>query len=105
MTLELNTPGIGVAELQKLLSAVDPGALLMPPRLLRRVIKQDRDVGGVGLQVPHRKSYTIGREGLLAIVDHDELGVGKDWPLPAEVILLACPETWLTTHTREQALI
>jgi hypothetical protein len=105
MTVQLTTPGIGAAELQKLLIDVDPGALLMPPRLLRRVIKQDRAIGGVGLQVPHRKSYTIGREALLPIVDRSELGVSEDWPLPAQVVLLACPETWLATHTREQALV
>jgi hypothetical protein len=43
---------------------------------------------GFGLRVPHRKSYVIDRDKLLAIVDRDELGVGKDYELPEMVILL-----------------
>src|SRR5262245_52362624 len=95
---------LGAAELQRLLSAADPAALLVPPKLLRRVIKQDRHITGVGLQVPHRKTYVIGRDALLAIAERDELGLAAGRELPAELILLACPEGWLAAHTREQAL-
>ena len=35
------------------------------------------------MRVPHRKSYVIDRDKLLAFVDHDELGVAKDRELPA----------------------
>src|SRR5262245_58277756 len=96
---------IGAAEVQELLTDADPAALLVPPRLLRRVIKQDRNIGGVGLQVPHRKTYTIGREQLLTIAERGELGVSEDRSLPERVILLACPENWLSSHTRDQALV
>ena len=41
MASHLETTTIGAAELQKLLSDVDPAALLVKPRLLRRVIKDD----------------------------------------------------------------
>src|SRR5438876_627137 len=64
MASHFTSPPIGAATLQKLLTDVDPGALLVSPRLLRRVIKQDRQIGGVGLQVPHRKPYTLGRDAL-----------------------------------------
>src|SRR5262249_53085773 len=103
-TLE-SPPSIGIAELQRLLSGADPSALLVSPRLLRRVIKQDRGIPGMGLQVPHRKTYVVGRETLLAIAERGELGVDAATELPATVILLGCPETWLTTHTRSQTLI
>jgi hypothetical protein len=105
MTAQLQIPSIGAAELQKLLADVEPAALLVPPRLLRRVIKQDCEIGGVGFQVPHRKTYTIGRDALLTIADHDDLGVNTQRELPPHVLLLACPETWLGSHTREQALV
>jgi hypothetical protein len=105
MTAQLQVSSIGAAELQKLLADVDPAALLVPPRLLRRVIKQDCDIGGVGFQVPHRKTYVIGREALLTIADHNELGLNAQRELPPHFLLLACPENWLTTHTREQALV
>jgi len=67
-------------------------ALLIRSRILRRVIKQDRRLTGFGLRVPHRKSYTIGREPLLEIVDRAELGLADDAPLPEKVVLLARPE-------------
>ena len=62
--------------------AADPAALLIRSRILRRVIKQDRRLTGFGLRVPHRKSYTIGREPLLEIVDRAELGLAEDAALP-----------------------
>jgi hypothetical protein len=85
-------PPLTVAELQRLLRAANPGALLMAPRLLRRVIKEDRDIGGIGLQVPHRRSYTIGRERLLSIVGRAELGVSADQHLPTTILLIARPD-------------
>jgi hypothetical protein len=80
------------AELGRLLRAADPAALLVPPRLLSRVIKHDRNLTGLGLQVPHRKSYVIGREALLALATRAELGLGPDRELPPTVVLIARPE-------------
>src|SRR6185369_8723588 len=98
-------PSLGTGELQRLLSGADPAALLVPPRLLRRVIKQDRRIPGMGLQVPHRKTYVVRRETLFAIAERDELGVAAASELPPTVLLLGCPETWLASHTRSQALL
>ena len=99
------SPFIGIAELQEILSAADPAALLVSPRLLRRVVKQDRGIAGIGLQVPHRKTYVLGRDALLALADREELGISATRELPATLILLACPHTWLLSHTRGQALV
>jgi hypothetical protein len=79
-------------ELAQLLAAADPAALLVPPRLLRRVIKHHRKLPGLGLQVPHRKSYVLGRDALLALVEKSELGLEPGRELPATVLLLARPE-------------
>ena len=81
-----------LAELERAVRAADPAALLIRSRILRRVIKQDRRLTGFGLRVPHRKSYTIGREPLLEIVDRAELGLAEDAALPEKVVLLARPE-------------
>src|SRR5438046_2215918 len=105
MTVPITAASIGAAELQKLLADVDRAALLVPPRLLRRVIKQDCDIGGVGLHVPHRKTYTIARDALLAIADRDDLGVSAHRDLPPDLLLLACPDDWLGRHSRDQALV
>ncbi len=80
-----------LAELQSAVWAADSGAFLVLPRILRRVIKQDRHLTGFGLRVPHRKSYTIAREPLLEIVDRAELGAADDATLPEMVVLLAQP--------------
>jgi len=85
-------PRLDVAELRRLLQAADPAAVLVPPRVLRRVIKHDRKLTGIGLQVPHRKSYVIGREALLGLADRDELGVESEHDLPPTLLLIACPE-------------
>ncbi|HXT59900.1 MAG TPA: hypothetical protein VN699_14780 [Pirellulales bacterium] len=81
-----------ISALESALSEADPSAVLAPPRILRRVIKQHRQIGGIGLKVPHRKTYAIAAEELLKIVDRDELDIPAQAPLPANVILLARPD-------------
>jgi len=85
-------PPIEVLDLARILKGVDPTALLVPGRVLRRVIKHDRHLGGMGFLVPHRKSCVIDRQTLLQIVDRDELGVAAEEELLAHVILLVQPE-------------
>ncbi len=80
------------AELEQAVRTTDPAAFLILPRILRRVIKQDRRLTGFGLRVPHRKSYVIGREPLLQVVDKAELGLAEDAVLPKWVVLLARPD-------------
>ncbi len=91
----LEKSSIDVSELARVLKDVDPTALLVPARLLRRVIKQDRDIGGMGLIVPHRKSYIIGREALLHAADRQELDLPADEALPEKdkLILMVRPES------------
>ena len=67
--------GLTVAELESALREADASVLLVPPRILRRVIKQDRQVPGPGLRVPHRKTYVVGRQPLLKIAEG-----GPNWP-------------------------
>ncbi|HEV7221666.1 MAG TPA: hypothetical protein VGN42_03140 [Pirellulales bacterium] len=81
-----------ISALESALSEADPSAALAPPRILRRVIKQHRQISGIGLKVPHRKTYAIAAEELLKIVDRDELDIPAQAPLPANVILLARPD-------------
>ncbi len=96
---------LGLTELGQALAAVDPAALLVPPRILRRIIKRDRGLGGIGLQVPHRKSYVVSRERLLRFADRDELGLAADAELPATLILLVRPDPdRLTEFPRGQTL-
>jgi hypothetical protein len=91
-----------VAELQRLLTQTEPAALLVPPRILRRVIKQDRGLAGPGLQVPHRKSYVVSRDRLLGIAAVDELRLEPNRELPPIPILLPRPD-WQRLSSRDSA--
>ena len=81
-----------IAELQQILRRTEPAALLVPPRILRRVIKRDCGLTGPGLQVPHRKSYVIDRERLLLFADPDELGMEAGRDLPPTLLLFPRPD-------------
>jgi hypothetical protein len=89
-TAASQTP-LGLAALQDAVRAVDPDALIVSPRIVRRVIKQHTGVSGIGLRVPHRKTYVIGREALLEIVDRIDLDLPPTAELPETVILIARP--------------
>ncbi|MCH8828765.1 MAG: hypothetical protein IID45_04230, partial [Planctomycetes bacterium] len=70
----------------------DPLAFLLPPRIVRRVIKQDRDLPGFGFRVPHRKSYVLPGERLRQFVAVDELGLTSVSEIPETVLLIAEPK-------------
>lgn len=80
-----------VDPLRSRVQAAEPAAILLEPRVLRRVIRLDRRLQGLGLSVPHRKCYTIERDRLLAYVDRSELETTPGVDLPRVVILLAKP--------------
>jgi hypothetical protein len=88
----LRGPHLTVAELEQALRTVDRRVFLAPPRILRRVIRQDCQLPGMGLRIPHRKSYTILREPLLKIVEKPEIGLDVEEPLPEKVLLLTRPD-------------
>ena len=64
------------------------GGVLVEERVLRRVIKQHRDIRGIGLQVPHEQCYVLPRAALAAIVERDELAVDVA-TLPEHVFVVA----------------
>jgi hypothetical protein len=80
-----------VGQLDKALREADSAAILTPQRILRRVIKEHLQIRTLGLRVPHRKTYVIGREDLLAIVDLSELDLSAAEELPETVLLIARP--------------
>jgi hypothetical protein len=91
--------------LEAALRAVEPSAFLVAPRILRRVIRTDRQITGATVETPHRKSYVIDREPLLAMVDRSELGLAWGDDLPSSVILLERPRSgFLNAPTRDDAL-
>ncbi|HEY1066513.1 MAG TPA: hypothetical protein VGE52_10405, partial [Pirellulales bacterium] len=96
---------LSLAQLQAALHQIEKTAFLAPGRILRRVIRKDRRLIGLRPQVPHRKSYIISRDELLATVDLDELGLPEDAQLPAVVLLLAEPSERLAAAPGDQLLL
>jgi hypothetical protein len=95
-----------VEELERLVKRAEPAAFLVPPRLLRRVIKHHRQIGGLSLLVPHRKGYVIDRESLLRCVTPQELGAAPDAELPPYLYLLVRPDPdRLARYSVDQALV
>ena len=85
------TPVLSLEAIETLVSQADPRVLFVEPRILRRVIIQDRRIPGLGLRVPHSRVYTIERERLLVIADRSELGLSPAEELPRRIILLGRP--------------
>ena len=83
---ELSMPGI-----ERMVHHTDPSVLFVEPRILRRVIMQDRRMSGLGIHVPHSHVYTIDRERLLMIVERQELDLSPAAELPPHVILIPRP--------------
>jgi len=95
---------LGLAELERSLYSLDASVVLAAPRIVRRVIKQHAGIRGLGLRVPHRKSYVIRRAALLAIVELSELDLPPQAHLAEIVILLARPAAEkLTAISPEEA--
>ena len=66
----------------------DAAALLVSPRLLRRVIRMDRRIPQLGFGVPHGDTYLIVRERLFDLVSHFELELDPTYHLPDAVLLI-----------------
>ncbi len=85
-------PTLTLSELARVVRGVDPGAFVVPPRIVRRAIKHDRELPSLALRVPHRWSFTISSASALRVIDRDELGLSSYETPPESIILLAAPE-------------
>jgi hypothetical protein len=65
--------------------------LVVDPRIIRRVIKRDRNLWGVGVHVPHDQCYAVGRDALRSTCTDSELG-SRSKTLDPTVVLVARPE-------------
>jgi len=93
------------AALESAIRSAEGRAFLVSPRVLRRVIREDRQFGGLTVRLPHRKSYLIGREALREIVEPDELGLDSSQELPDRVILLPQPSEATLDETPAGAIL
>jgi hypothetical protein len=93
-------------ELQRILQEVNPGVLLVEPRVLRRIIRRHLEIPGLGLLVPHRKSIVLARENVLPHAHAWELGVRDTENIPEQLILITRPAAdRLAALSRDDALL
>lgn len=87
----------------------DSAAYLVLPRVLRRIIRLDRQISGIGAVVPHRKSYLLPRDRLRQLASADELGLENFQQLRSDndpVLLLVQPDPGkITRRSVEQTLL
>ncbi|MHB8865239.1 MAG: hypothetical protein ACYC6N_22910, partial [Pirellulaceae bacterium] len=78
--------------LKQFAQSVEPGVVVVEPRVLRRVIRLDGRVQGFPQLLSRRETYPIERNRLLALVDPSELGVASPGSLPDRLVLLGKSE-------------
>jgi hypothetical protein len=81
-----------LAELQRLLRDANEAAVLVAPRILERVVRDDLRLPPMHWGLPHGKSYVCGRHMLFRHAEQADLEVEPDRVLPDTVILLQRPE-------------
>jgi hypothetical protein len=78
-------------ELKRAIDATDPAAVLVAPRILRRVLQAEFNVPYLLVHAPHERCYAFDRQVVFRAVEQDELELEPDRLLPPTVILLARP--------------
>jgi hypothetical protein len=80
-------------ELKRAIDVTDPAAVLVAPRILRRVLQAEFNVPYLLVHVPHERCYAFDRQVVFRAVEQDELELEPDRLLPPTVILLARPSS------------
>jgi len=80
-----------LAELEQALLQTDPAALLVPVRVVRRLVTAALGPSSLFGRIPHSLGWCCDRQTLVQNVDEDELDFQNDRLLPKTVILLARP--------------
>ena len=102
---EHTSPPLTLPELERILKAADPAAFLVPPRVLRRVIKAERGLSFLGRNSSRRDSYVITGAALRAIVAADELGLQAADAWPETALLLVRPDPEALPASRRPAVL
>src|SRR4051812_23288810 len=81
-----------LAELQRLLTSVEPAAVLVPPRVMEHVVRHALQLSPMTWTVPHVLSWIVEKPALYRWIDHADLPIAQDLFLPPTIILLAWPD-------------
>lgn len=84
-------PGSERRNASQILAGVAADAFLVDGAVLRRIIRRDRYLTGLSLDVPHRKCYVIARDRLMGWLQPGDLDREPDL-LADPLVLIAAPE-------------
>lgn len=93
---------ITIDELREAVRSAAPDAVLVPHRVLRRVIKQHGGLGGLGLQVPHDECFALPPERLRSLRDGASIALPPGAP---QVLLLPEPSRALLASQPREAVL
>ncbi len=95
-----------LAELKQAIRATDPAAVLVPKRVVHRLIQGVCKLPMLMWRVPHARCFVVDRFALFRFVDQDELELDPEQSLPPTVILLAQPTPEeLSAQSRDSILL
>lgn len=93
-------------ELRRILRQTDPAAIVIAPRLFRRIMHAEFKVPYLRIGAPHERCFVVAREVLFRHVEQYELDLEPERMLPPTVILIAKPTTeTLQALTQQEALL
>jgi hypothetical protein len=85
-------PDPSLAAIERSVREADAAAFPVPSRIVRRMIRHEIDLPGIGARVPHRKSLVAAGPRVRLVIMNDELGIEPGQSFPDPVLLLARPE-------------
>lgn len=94
-----------IRELRRALTLTEPGAFLVEPRVIRRVIRELHGFVKLSPSIPHTESHVVDAEHLRQLVHPDELGLETFQNLAAQCILICQPEEGELEHWPVQELL
>jgi hypothetical protein len=94
-----------LAQLQKLLRAVDPAVVLVSPRILERVLRDEYGLPNLYWNLPHPRSHVCDRQTLFRHAEQADLELEPDQLLPDTVILLTRPDAEVLSDLERQPVL
>lgn len=94
-----------IEELRRALSQAEPGAFLVAPRVIRRVIRERYGFAKLSASIPHTESQIVTASDVRHLVHADELGLATLQSLPDVCILITQPDEGELEHWPIQELL
>ena len=94
-----------VADLQKILRAVDSAVVLVSQRILERIIREDCKLPNVYWNIPHSRSFVCDRQSLFRHAEQADLELEPEQILPDTVILLTRPAAEELSNLERQVVL